>query len=170
MPLSELATIKAGLDLAKALKDWVPLKRGDAELRDEICLALRALYFTPSGVLDLLKKIDSGEKVSDEELTAALVKFNDREPRVQRSSHLLSFDRLQQELGLNLATIEVVHQVRVGKMSLRKDIQNEINYYGQRGVKADKQKIKALLANIDELNALVVEIEAVVNSRAKTPK
>src|SRR5450432_4085913 len=104
MPVSELVALKAGIDLAKAVKDWVPKRDGDALLQDKICLALRELYFTPNGVMDLLRKLDSGEEVSEFDLRYALLEFNDGQPNVDGATELLSFERLSGELGLNLRT------------------------------------------------------------------
>jgi hypothetical protein len=43
-------------------------------------------------------------------------------------------------------------------MSLRRDIQKEVNYYGQRGVKPDLNKLRALIAAIEELNSEIEEM------------
>jgi hypothetical protein len=51
-------------------------------------------------------------------------------------------------------------------MNLRRDIQEEVNYYGQRGVKPDLNKLRALIAAIEELNSEIEETERIVNSRA----
>jgi hypothetical protein len=166
----DLATIKAGLDLAKAVKDWVPKNRDDKALQDQICAALRTFYFTPRGVVALLRKIDLGEKVSEEELSKALLEFNDGEPAVARASELLAFERLENELGISLRTVQTLELLRYGKLSLRRDIQNEINYYGRGRVKPNREKIKELLAQIDKLNSVILEAEEVVGSGGKRAK
>lgn len=76
------------------------------------------------------------------------------------------FDRLRQDLRLSLATAETLEQIRNGKINLRRSIQDEVNYYGQRGVKPDVEQIRALIAAIEKLNAEILEVERLVNSRA----
>lgn len=166
----DLATIKAGLDLARAVKEWVPKSRDDKALYDQICAALRTFYFTPRGVVTLLRKIDAGEKVTEEELSEALLRFNDGEPAVARAADLLAFERLEKEFGISLRTVQTLELVRYGKLSLRRDIQDEINYYGRGRVKPDREKIKKLLADIDALNSVILEAEEVVGSGGKRSK
>jgi len=80
------------------------------------------------------------------------INFNDREWKVGRALHALDFEQLQRDLRLTLATAKTLDQIRQGKISLRHDIQREVNYYGQRGVKPDLNKLRALIAAIKELN------------------
>ncbi|MBZ0208506.1 MAG: hypothetical protein K8F92_02470 [Hyphomicrobium sp.] len=47
----------------------------------------------------------------------------------------------------------------MGKISLRKDIQDEVNRYGQRGQRPDLDAVKALLDGIEKLNVQIEEID-----------
>jgi hypothetical protein len=163
----DLMTIKAGFDLANSLKNWMPKGRDDRALREQLCATLRMFYFTPRGIVALLRKIEAGEKMSEEELSKALVEFNDGEPRVMRASASLEFERLQRELGISLRTVQTLELVRAGKLSLRRNIQDEINYYGRRSVKPNRERVKALLAEIDRLNSMIIEAEEAVGSGRK---
>jgi hypothetical protein len=163
----DLATIKMGLDLAKAVKDLMPKGGRDDNtqaLKQEISAALRTLYFTPRGGTALLKKIDEGEKVSREEVSAALIHFNDGEPKVERAAANLLFERLSREFGLSLRTIQTLEMVRYGKISLRRKIQNEINYYGVGRTRPNKEAVKLLLADIEKLNAMILDVEEAVST------
>jgi hypothetical protein len=166
----DLTTLKMGLDLVKFVKDLVPKGGEDDDtqaLRQEISGALRTLYFTPRGVTALLKKIDGGEKVSRDEVSTALIQFNDGEPEVERAAANLLFERLSREHGLSLRTIQKLEMVRYGKISLRRNIQNEINYYGIGRTKPDKEAVKALLADIEKLNAMILDVEEAVGIAGK---
>lgn len=160
-------TLKAGFDLANSLKNWVPKGRDDRALRDALCAALRAFYFTPRGVVALLRKIDVGESVDDDELGEALMEFNDGETRVMRAGESLQFERLHRELGISLRTIQTLDLVRLGKLSLRRNIQDEINFYGRRGVRPNQTRVKALLDEIDRLNEMILAVEEAVRAGGK---
>jgi hypothetical protein len=163
----DLLTIKAGFDLAKAIKDLVPKGRNDQALKEEISAALRTLYFTPRGVTALLKKIDAGEKVSKEEVSQALLQFNDGEPAVERAAAALLFERLSGEFGISLRTIQKLELVRYGKLSLRRNIQDEINFYGIGRTKPNKEAVKSFLSEIEELNAMILDVEEAVSAAGK---
>lgn len=152
-------TIKAGLDLAKFLKDWIPKGPNDKDVQDQIRVALRTFYFTPRGIIALLKRIEAGDKIPAEELSRALIEFNDGEPAVERAAHHLEFERLHREYGVSLRTVQNLELVRYGKLSLRRKIQDEINYYGRPRVKPDVDRVKRLLAEIESLNSRILDAE-----------
>jgi hypothetical protein len=162
----DLMTLKMGFDVAKAVKDLLP-KGGDGEyakgVKQEISAALRTIYFTPRGVIALLKKIDAGEEVSREEVSATLIQFNDGEPRVERAAANLLYERLSREFGLSLRVVQQLELIRYGKVSLRRQIQEEINYYGLGRTTPNKEKVKFLLGEIEKLNAAILDVEEVVN-------
>jgi hypothetical protein len=163
----DLMTLKMGIDLAKLVKDLVPNGGGDQAIEQEISDALRAIYFTPRGVTALLRKIDAGVKVTEEEVSAALIQFNDGEPRVERAAATLLFERLSRQHGISLRTIKQLDLVRDGKLSLRREIQEEINYYGRGRHKPDKERVRSLLKQIDELNAAILDVEDAVGAGKK---
>jgi hypothetical protein len=155
------------MEIAKAAKSHFERSPDNPRLNAEICKALRTIYFMPKGVLSLLKEAERGDKLSPERIEQALTDFNDREWKVQDALHAINFDRLVKELGMTLRTSQVLEQIRYGKMSLRQDIQNEVNYYGRRGNKPDQEKIRALIDSIEAINAQIEDIERIVNVRAK---
>lgn len=154
--------MKAGLDLAKLLKEWIPKRPDDKEVQDQVRAALRTFYFTPRGIIALLKKIEAGEVLEGEEVSKALIEFNDGEPAVERAASHLMFERLHREYGLSLRTIQNLEMVRYGKLSLRRSIQEEINYYGRGRTKPDVHRVKRLLADIESLNARILDAEEAV--------
>jgi hypothetical protein len=171
MPTESLAILKTGLDLAKAVKDFVHREKPDHRLNDRICTALRAIYFTPSGVVALLRAFEQNQlglptSLVDEDVRDRLINFNDREWEVGRALQALDFDELKQDLRLSLATIRTLEMIRWGKINLRRNIQDEVNYYGRRGVKPNLANIQSLIDAIEKLNAEIIEIEKLVNSRA----
>ena len=89
---------------------------------------------------------------------------------MQKALGSISFRSLADRLELNLVTLRLLEQVRAGKVSLRGDIQKEINSYGQRGIKPDISRLRELVKGIEALNLAIEEVEALVNARASPPR
>jgi hypothetical protein len=169
MPNDLLSVIKASIDLIKGLKDFQTRPdEHDRLLQNDISQALRTLYFTPKGILSLLKEVAKGEPLAEERIQKALTDFNDREWRVEAALQRIDFYGLQRELGLSLSAIKVLEQLRYGKINLRQAIQSEVNPYGQDGKNPNKPKAKKLVAAIENLNAEIEDIEGVINARARS--
>jgi len=169
MSAEGLLMLKAGFETAQAANEYLSsLGKKDFKLHDGLCKALRTLYFTPNGVLSLLRVIARGEDVPTERLSQRLINFNDPEWEVRDALNSIDFDRLSKELRLTLSTTQAFSAIRNGKMSLRRDIQAEINYYGQRNVKPNTKAVDELIQGIESLNAEIERLEAAVNLRART--
>jgi hypothetical protein len=166
MPLEIIPTVASGLEITKQLMRLFAREPKDHRLNDQVCNALRTVYFTPKGVLKLMEEMADGNGLTSKELRERLITFNDREWEVSRALDALDFDGLHMDLRLSLATASTLEQIRIGKMSLRHDIQEEINYYGQRGRKPNPEKLRALIGAIKELNCEIKKMESLVNSRA----
>lgn len=170
--LDAITAIKAFsslVGLLKGLKAALPnTEERDRRLQDRIVCALRALYFTPNGVLRLLHQVVDGEELSDWRIQQALGDFNDREWAVADALQRIDFLSLKREHGLSLAQMRVLEQLRYGKINLRQAVQREVNLYGQKGIKPEKTAAKLLIATIEDLNSEIEDIEAIVNGRART--
>jgi hypothetical protein len=94
--------------------------------------------------------LEQNNAVTDEDWRDRLINFNDREWEVRSA----------------LETVHTLDMIRWGKISLRRSIQSEVNYYGRRGVKPNLAKIQSLIEAIEKLNAEIIEIKKLVNSRA----
>jgi len=160
-----LAT-KAAMQAIEAAKLVVEANDKDESLNDNLCHTLRVLYFTESGVLDLLKDIDEGLRPTAERLEKALPDFNDREWRVEAALRRLNPNRLMKDLRITLETARTLLEIGHGKRRLRKHIQNEINYYGTK-VRPNKKEVRRLIRSIEKLNAEIEKVERVVNLKAK---
>jgi hypothetical protein len=166
MPMGNLVSLEAAGVLVKGLAGLAARDRKDHRLNDAISKALRTLYFPADGVLALLKEVASGTGLPSDALRERLVNFNDRQWQVEGALEVLDFTQLAKDLRVSLATARRLQEIRMGKIDLRRDIQEEVNYYGRRGVKPDLDKVRALIAAIEALNALIEETELRVNSRA----
>src|ERR1700737_4667804 len=150
-PLMDSSFLRAAL-LSPRQKDWLPKQDDkDRRLHDDLCFALRQLYFTPKGVISLLEDVAENRKVSATRLREILGDFNDREWKVQEALHRIDFYELEKELGISLATARVLNELRYGKASLREEIQSEVNRYGQEGATPNKTKVKKLTGTIEGL-------------------
>ncbi|WP_439358606.1 hypothetical protein [Bradyrhizobium sp. DASA03007] len=169
-------TIKAGaiainlvVEAFKALKAMLPkTEEHDRRLQQDVVVAIRSLYFTPSGILSLLRQVVDGDELSDKRIQQALNDFNDREWEIARALRRIERTRLHRELGLSLSTLRALDVLGSGKAGLRHAVQQEVNLYGQHGVKPNKTAAKRLMAAIQRLNAQIEDIDGVVNSRARS--
>jgi flagellar biosynthesis regulator FlbT len=108
-----IAIIKTGVDVAKALREFKPKPEiRDRHLQDDVTRALRTLYFTPAGILNLLKEVAAGKELSDKRIQKALSDFNDREWKVEAALQRVDFHAIHHELGLSLASIRVLDELR----------------------------------------------------------
>ncbi|MDX8490225.1 hypothetical protein RFN29_01400 [Mesorhizobium sp. VK22B] len=161
----DLQSIAAASEILSAIKNHLESDDVDHSLGDELCNALRIIYFVPDSVLSFLRDVSEGLPVSDDRIRAVLSSFNDRQWNVEEALDKIDFARLGKDLRLNLRTASRLQAIRVGKISLRRDIQNEINYYGQRGIKPDRKRVAELTAAIEKLNNLIEEVEMLINKR-----
>jgi DNA-binding NarL/FixJ family response regulator len=131
----DLPALTGGIELASAAKQFLTKNDGmpDHSLGDRLSKALRTIYFPPTGILAFLREVERREKVTEDDVRKALISFNDREPQVEKALESLKYEELADELGLTIATVEVLNAIRYGKLNLRHEIQAEINSYGQRG-------------------------------------
>lgn len=161
--------IKVFIDIVKSLKAVLPnAEERDERLQGEITDAIRPLYFTPRGVLGLLRQVVEGEVLSEKRIQQALGDFNDREWKVARALQRIDFHILHREFGLSLATIRALEQLRYGKIGLRQAVQREVNFYGQHGVKPNKAAAKRLIATIEKLNTQIEDIDGIANTRGRS--
>ena len=121
----------------------------------------------PNGVLSILKQMAEGEAIPAERIQQALIAFNDREWQVRSALRAIDFERMARELGFTLMTAHNLEAICSDKLDLRRQIQAEINFYGQRGVRPNKAKLKNFVKAIVRLNTMIEQIEKVVNVRAK---
>lgn len=160
-------SLTTAIELASAVKDYLKDDDSDNSLGDKLCDALRTIYFVPDGVLRFLRNVAAGVPITPDQTSATLIEFNDGQWGVEKALEAIDFKRLRKELRLNLRTASALEAIRWGKLSLRRDIQNEINYYGQRGVKPDRARAAEFVVGIEKLNSSIEEVEMLVNKRAK---
>ena len=167
MPLENLTAL---IEFVDAARKFLSRRRGeiDHSLGDELSRALRTLYFPPDGILSFLLEIERGEPVDAARTQQALTAFNDREWQVYGALDMLEFRRLAKKLDLNLATVAALDRVRNEKSGLRRGIQDVINYYNQPGSWIAKQRVRELVSAIRALNDSIQQVEALVNSRARS--
>jgi hypothetical protein len=161
--------IKGGLELvggvlkiAKERKAKQPLRE-----REQLCRALRSIYFTPKGVLDLMQDIIDGKKIKPEKIRSVLTKFNDVEWHVARELGMLAYEERFQSLSVSLSTARQLEEIRNGKINVRRAIQEEINSFGQPRRKVDVEALKKLKKDVLKLNKLIEDVDEKLNHQAK---
>lgn len=122
----------------------------------------------PRGIHSLLREVAEGEELTEKRIQQALSDFNDREWKVESALQHIDFYALRRELGLSLLTINVLGELRYGKINLRRAVQAEVNPYGQDGIKPNRARAKKLIAAIEKLNTEIEDIEGIVNARARS--
>lgn len=172
----DIITVKTALDAIKLVTGAVKSLKTvlgktedrDRRLQDDVTRAIRALYFTPTGILSLLHEVARGEKLPEQRIRRALSDFNDREWQIADALQRIDFLQLHHEFGLSLQTIRALQTLRYGKIGLRQQVQREVNFYGQSDVKPNKAAALRLISAIEALNAQIEAIDGVVNTRART--
>jgi hypothetical protein len=138
----------------------------DSRIQDMVSKVLRTIYFPPDGILGLLNEVAEGQKPTEKRLKQGLTDFNDRQWTIERSLERLEWKALENELGLGIHSIMALGGLRNGKWELRDAVQHEVNSYGQKGVKPNIPKVRALIAAIKELNTAIEQVELSINRRA----
>jgi hypothetical protein len=118
--------------------------------------------------LSLLKEVAAGRVLPEQRVQHALNEFNDREWNVEAALQRIDFRELKKELGLSLASIRVIDQLRYGKINVRRGVQSEVNFYGQDTTAPNRAKARKLIAAVEKLNAEIEEVEGIVNGRARS--
>ena len=95
---------------------------------------------------------------------SVLSSFNDAEWRGQSITDRLSFDELLKDGCISLRAARQLDLVRLGKLSLRREIQNAINHYGQPREQVDRDEVRKLLDAVSRLNTQIEDVEAALNS------
>jgi hypothetical protein len=113
-----------------------------------------------------LKEVAEGDRPTDERIRQALIDFNDREREIEGAIKGLEYGVLEKELGINLNSLMVLSSLRDGKVDRRWRIQQEVNSYGQVGKSPNRTKVRKLISAIEDLNAAIEQVEAVINRRS----
>jgi hypothetical protein len=161
--------VRGGLELVGGVLKVSKERRAKKPLREreQLCHALRSLYFTPKGVLDLMQDIIDGKKVASDKIHRVLTKFNDVEWQVGRQLEMLVYEERFQSLSVSLSTARQLDEIRYGKINVRRAIQEEINAFGQPRRKVDVEVLKKLRKDVLKLNKLIEDVEEKLNYQAK---
>jgi len=133
--------IGAVANVVELLRSALP---SDARKRNDICHALRLIYFKPYGILSILHQLAEGKRVSDKQVSQALIDFNDSQWEVVAALNALPRGS-SKDLRVSMKNAKILDDIRIGKLSVRQAVQNEINYYGQIGAQPDPKRIKTLI-------------------------
>lgn len=161
---ASLSDLKTLADLAKAANTFATRGNGTST---KVCHALRSIYFGDDGVLPMLKDIEAGAKVDLDRRKRVLIDFNDGQWDVEKALETIDFGSLRNDLDLSLKTLKALMLIKGGKSGLRRLIQDEINFYGQRGVKPNRKVLRELIAGIEGLNRQIEDLEEKIRSVAK---
>ena len=130
----------------------------DAAIKDVI-IALRTIYFTPSGTLSLIAQLANGDRPSDESIATILPDFNDREWRIIRELQRLDFEKLYESGDLSIKQCRLLKEISWGKRNLRAAIQDFLNEALTTNEVPSKEKAQELLDDVGRLNSLIEEAE-----------
>jgi hypothetical protein len=161
--------VKGGIELVGGLLKISKERKTNQPMREreQLCHALRSIYFTPEGVLDLIKDIIDGKKVAPEKIQRVLTRFNDAEWGVGRQLQMLIYEERFQSLSVSLSTVRQLDEIRNGKLNVRRAIQEELNGFGQPRRKVDVEALKKLRKDVLKLNKLIEDVEEKLNYQAK---
>lgn len=166
MFIETLSAITACIEFATAYRlaatEGRPVRNSD-----DVALAMRGLYFSPQGILPVLKRLQAPEKIDDNELQAAIARFRDGQQDVERQLRHLNWDNLRQDLGLGIATMERLERLGLEKIGLRSAIIDFVQRYwdGERRPRGWKNDLGRLIDEIEDLNKSIRDLDEVVNPR-----
>ncbi|WP_140420562.1 hypothetical protein [Novosphingobium sp. B 225] len=148
---ASLATVGEFIGVTKGVKDLIDSGRVDKRGIRPVLHSLEKLYFTPNGILGVLKCIADGEKPDHDLLSAALIEFNDGEWAVQNAAQSLDFDALP-AAHFPLRLRSSLQAAAYGKLSLRRDLQDALNLPFEDLV-IDRHRAVELVSRIKSLNS-----------------
>jgi hypothetical protein len=158
-----LSIISSGLELAQGLSVLRSDNAHSKTRKREICLWLRTFYFMPSGVVSILEDIANGQAIDERRRESVMSSFNDSEWRIQSIADRLTFEELAKDGHVSLKTARQLDLVRMGKLSLRREIQDAINHYGQPRAPVNRDEVQQLVDAVRRLNAQIEEVDAALN-------
>lgn len=138
---------------------------GGADNR-QIVADLRAIYFSPNGVRRLLEKIANGDAISESEAQAILTEFNDAEYHLGQHLHDIVDFWDAGPKHLTLRQREALQGIGWNKYSVRRKVQDVVNYLDRNDPYASANEAARLLDEIEALNSAIMDAEeALINQR-----
>lgn len=120
--------------------------------------ALRGVYFTPRGTLNLLKTLADSKMPDPEDVRDVLVNSNDSEWHVERNMRAMQFGD-SDAYNLSLRHRRELDEIAYGKRHLRRHIQDALNQSLSDGNQIGAVEATQLVARIEELNSLIERLE-----------
>ena len=145
-----------GLSILKALR--AEISRPEVK---RVVLALKTVYFMPSGTLHALTEATSG-RLSSRDAQKALDAFDADEPIVAKALDSLRSENIQ-TLAISIRQKEALELIRYGKISVRRDVREIL-----RSLPSEtdmKQGVAELVQQIEQLNQEVGSIEELLSSK-----
>ena len=164
-PVADIVSgLSALLQLAIAANSAAVEQRPFRDAR-RVSTLLRGIYFSPNGILPILKKLRDDEAVSEEELRAALAKFRDAHFDIEYDLQSLDWTSLRDDLGLSIPAIHRLGKIGREKMGLRSAILRFIHdcTAKERKPKHWRETLSGIIEKIEELNAVIEHTEQAVN-------
>ena len=132
---------------------------------EEAALAIRGIYFSPQGILPILKALHDGAPITRDELRSALVKFADGQQHVERQLRHLDWGALRRDLGLDIRTMRALETLGLEKIGLRSGIIRFVQelWQAERKPRGWKENLRHLIERIEELNNAIEEMDGTLN-------
>jgi hypothetical protein len=153
-----LEAAATAVGLVSDISSFAKSSRENKRRARSIIEALRMIYFTPRGTLELLKILAAGQMPDPDDIQDVLVDFNDAEWRVARSVRAMEFDA-SDSYDMSLRHRRELDGLAYGKRILRRHIQDALNHSLSDGQQIDTAQATELVGRVEELNALIERIE-----------
>ena len=139
--------------------------RPDIRRHREIILGLRRMFFAPDGVRSLLEDIAEGRDIDEDYAAQVLTEFNDAEHFWPR--HLFGLADLHhlERPDLSLREIETLQKIGWNKISVRREVQDFLNFADGRPSDRAADRARELLDHIEALNAAIIDAETSIRER-----
>ncbi len=165
----DLATVvEAGKSILGALISGASKVQSfrDRNRSAELCRAMRAIYFTPTGMIAMMKRIGDGEQVSETEFNVALHGFADAQSQVDRALDLLEHDQLFRDLRITISNLSAIDMVRYRKINLRQSILENFPRYRRDFTVQQRMLAREISSGLVEVNGLLEQLDAKLNIAA----
>ncbi|WP_422371835.1 hypothetical protein [Hoeflea sp.] len=134
---------------------------GKVNVNDEILATIRQFYFFDDGILGLISQLAENDYPDPELASKILVEFNDQEAKIREMLHDCT-RKYRNNPDVSLDVIFQLESVAEGKKSIRRRIQDRVNYYLQTDDMINPEFLRNMIAEVKQLNEQIEALDQAI--------
>ena len=137
-------------------------RRIDRVRIDTALQTLRQIFFYSSELTAALEEIEAGRQIESEVVDYFAREFSDPPPHIQEALSFITNDRFEESNALRIEELNLMQQIRWGKLDVRREISQFFRRYGREHERdGDRLRTEAarVLGQIGRLNTAIVKLE-----------